>query len=341
MPNEELKAFSKTRVGETLTRPVFIKAIEERPTKNGDLYLTFTLLDGEGECSANYFSTNAAQQQERGITAGIVAEVTVTVRDYKGGKSFNIDSIAPYTGDEFTVGDFIVTPPIDVNVMYDDMIASLHACGDDRGGTAKPLSDLAVMILEKYKAEFLHSSAAVSMHHNFKGGLIYHSYRIVKAADAICDVYPELDRELLMSAAAIHDIGKIWEYSTDAIGSSEVTGSGVLFGHIYMGAKLVSGFADRYYAENKDAPRFVDEKVRLLTHMILSHHGVREWGAVATPAIPEAFALHYLDSIDAKINSCEKEFSKLRPGEITKKTPFGFDGKMYKPAYKEKAGDNK
>ena len=335
MPLGDFKTLAQAKVDEEFERPVFIKAIEETKKEGGNTHLRFTLLDGEGEYSAMMFSTTAAQAADKGLYAGSVANAAIKVARFNG-RSYNITAMTPYTGTEYTISDFIVTPPIDVKVMYDEMIAGLNNAADDRGGKAKPLADLAVMILDKYKAEYIHSSAAVSMHHNFKGGLIYHSYRIFKSAEQICGVYPELDRELLLSAAAIHDIGKIWEYSTDVIGSSEVTGSGVLFGHIYMGAKLVSNFVDRYYAENKDSPRFVDEKVRLLTHMILSHHGSREWGAAAPPAIPEAFALHYLDNLDAKINSCEREYAKVQPGDITKKTPFGFEGKLYRPAYSSK-----
>ena len=136
------------------------------------------------------------------------------------------------------------------------------------------------------------SSAAISMHHDLRGGLLYHSYRMVKAADALCGVYTDLDRELLLCGTALHDIGKVWEYKTSISGDAAFTASGVLFGHLYMGAALIKGFtADGNY--NK-------EKVQLLIHMILSHHGTQEWGAVSCPAIPEAFALHYIDDLQER-----------------------------------------
>ena len=75
------------------------------------------------------------------------------------------------------------------------------------------------------------------------------------------------------------------------------------------------------------------EKVQLLIHMILSHHGTQEWGAVSCPAIPEAFALHYIDNLDAKMYMCEEHYEELEPGEITEKKPFGLDNRIYKPNF--------
>ena len=334
MPQNDYKNFSRTKVGDSFKRPVFIKAIEEKPTKTGDLYLTFTLLDGESEISANYFGKNAAQAAQDGLKAGAIADADIKVADYKGKKSFTVTDMTPYQGSEFKESDFIITAPIDADVMFDEIIQTLRSAGDDMGGTVTPVSELAVMILESFKKDFTTSSAAKSMHHNFKSGLIYHTYRMVKAAEVMCGVYHELDKELLISSAAIHDIGKIWEYKTDPLGSAELTSNGVLFGHLYLGANLVSQYKDKYPAAHPDAPAFDPEKVKLLTHIILAHHGIREWGAVATPAIPEACVLFHIDSIDAKINSYEKEYAKLRPGDVTQNTPFGFDGKIYKPVYK-------
>lgn len=332
MPLGDYKRLSKAKVNEVFERPVFVKGLEETKKEGGNTHVRLTLLDGEGEYTAMCFSTTAEQLAQQGVRPNMIAAAEIKVSSYNG-KSFNINRISPYEGSDLSVKDFIVSSPLDAEEMFEEIISALNASADDMGGKVKPLAELTIMILERYKSEYLRWSAAVAVHHNFKGGLIYHSYRIFKSAEAICAVYPELDKELLLSAAAIHDIGKLWEYRTDDYGASEVTGSGVLFGHIYMGAKLVSNFADKYYAEHNDSPRFLDEKVRLLTHLILSHHGTREWGAAAPPAIPEAFVLHHLDNLDARVNACGKEFQKLRPGEITGKAPFTFEGRLYKPFY--------
>ena len=334
MPLNDYMTFCKARVGDRFTRPVFIRDLTETKKDGGNTHVRFTLLDGESEVSAMLFSTTAEQLKNKGVAPHIVAFAVIKVTDYNG-KSFNIDSIEPYRGDDLTINDFIITPPIDIGAMYDEMISSLKAVGDDMNGTVTPVSEIAVAILEKYKKEYTHSSAAVKVHHNFKGGLIYHSYRMFKAAEALSSVYTELDKELLMTAAAIHDIGKMWEYHTDQYGDSEYSTSGVLFGHMYMGAKLVSNIADEYEKAHEDEPHINGQKLKLLVHMILSHHGKHEWGAVVAPAIPEAFVLHYIDNIDVKLNVCAKEYKNMAPGTVTQTRPFTLDGNLYKPKYDE------
>lgn len=333
MALEQYKTFSLAKVGESFTRPVLIRELSViKKDDKSKPYVRFTLLDGESEASAIMFDTDEKKLDTLGIKKNMIANANFKVGSFNG-KSFNIEEISPYSGSDVSIGDFVITPPIDVNVMYDEIIDTLKACADDMGGSARPLTDIAVSILEDSKAKYLHSSAAVKVHHNFLGGLIYHSYRMFKAADALCGVYDELDRELLLCAAAIHDVGKIWEYNTDAYGNAEYTENGVLFGHIYLGANLVNKYADRLGAQ--DGKKFNDEKVKLLAHMILSHHGTLEWGAVVPPAVPEAFVLHYIDNLDAKLNVCDKEYKKMKAGDVTQSKPFTFDGRIYKPKYKE------
>lgn len=332
MSLEGFKTLSEAKVGESFARPVFIKEISEIKKEGGNTHLRFTLLDGCTEESAMLFSTTAAQAKSSGIVRHIIANASIKVSDYNG-KSFNIQKIVPYGGDDLKIDDFVVTPPIDIELMYNEMTSKLKEIGDDMNGTARPISELALDIIRDNEKHYKHSSAAVKVHHNFKGGLIYHSYRMFKGAEALCGVYHELDRELLMSAAAIHDIGKMWEYKTDIFGSAEYSAGGVLFGHLYMGAKLVSNYAEKYDKEHPEGPKYNEEKLKLLIHMILSHHGKHEWGAVVVPAIPEAYVLHYLDNIDAKLNVCEKEYPKLAPGAVTQSRPFTFDGNIYKATY--------
>jgi 3'-5' exoribonuclease len=146
---------------------------------------------------------------------------------------------------------------------------------------------------------------------------------MVKTASAICDIYEKLDRELLICGAALHDIGKIWEYKTSAAGEAEFTPSGVLFGHLYLGASLI-----KQYTEGGS---YNTDRVQQLTHMLLSHHGTREFGAVVCPATAEAFALYYIDNLDAKLYVCEDACEILEPGTITDKKPFGLDNRLYRP----------
>ncbi len=312
-------------IGSTLSRPLLLSAIEENTDKNGNAYVKVTLKDGFSDVTALMFATSIADLEARMIVPDTVVDADLAVSEYQGGKSYKVSNLAPASDKSLSVADFVKLPPVDLDTMYNEIISMLNSTANNYENTHTPLSDLAIRILTKYKDSYMTSSAAISMHHNLRGGLLYHSYRMVKAADAICNVYTALDRELLMCGAALHDIGKIWEYDTSETGDAAFTASGILFGHLYMGASLIKSFTAGH--------DYNKEKVQMLIHMILSHHGTQEWGAVTCPAIPEAMALHYIDNLDAKMYMFEEQYESLMEGEISDKKVFGLDNRVYKPKY--------
>ena len=309
----EYTQFSDAQIGMILSRPVLISGISEATAKNGKTFLKIAMKDGKTEQTATMFGTTTEElTKNTGVVTGSIADVELQVSEYQGNKSFTVNHIA-----------FCMNPnvPVSVTAMYDEICSIIRASASNEDGTS--IAALTLKILDDYKDKYISSSAAIAVHHNIKGGLIYHCYRMVKAAAAICTVYSVLDKELMVCGAAIHDIGKIWEYKTSEIGNAEFTSNGVLFGHSFLGASLVRKYADKG-SYNK-------EKVQMLTHMILAHHGQQEWGAVACPATAEAMALHYIDNLDAKMYTFEETYDVLEPGQITEKKPFGFDNRIYKP----------
>ncbi len=323
MDKNSYKKFTDVQIGDSLSRPVLVSSIKEAIDKNGNTFVKITMKDGFSEVTPMMFKTDKNMLEQLGVCEESVADVKISVSEYNGGKSFRVDKIAPNNDPEITPGDFIKLPPHDTEKMFGEICELIEACANDCGGKYKPISELALRILHDKKERYITSSAAVSMHHNMKGGLIYHSYRMVKTANAVCDIYEKLDRELLVCGAALHDIGKIWEYKTSSSGEAEFTPSGVLFGHLYLGASLI-----KKYTEGES---YSTERVQLLTHLLLSHHGTREFGAVVCPATPEAFALFYIDNLDAKLYVCEDAYDILDPGTITEKKPFGLDNRLYRP----------
>ena len=195
-------------IGSNLSRPLLLSAIEENTDRNGKAYVKVTLKDGFSDVTAVMFSTSAANLEARMIVPNTVVDADLAVSEYQGSKSYKVSNLAPASDKSLSVADFVKLPPVDLDTMYSEIISMLTAVS---GADAAPISDLAIRILTKYKDAYMTSSAAISMHHNLRGGLLYHSYRMVKAADAICNVYTALDRELLMCGAALHDIAKIWE----------------------------------------------------------------------------------------------------------------------------------
>ena len=323
--NETIK-LADVQIGDNFTRTLLIKAINTEVASNGKPYIKITITDGETQQSVVVFDTTVEALAAEGIMPDVMADVNLQVENYKGSKSFKIVSIHPTTDPTVNIMDYIKMPPMDIDMMYTEIIGAIRASADSLNGKYEPLAQLAEAIIENNKEGYIKSSAAVSMHHAIRGELLYHTYRMVKSAIAICDVYSILDKELLICGAALHDIGKLWEYKTSESGNAEFTPDGALLGHLYIGASLIKG----YTAKHNYSP----EKVELLVHLLLSHHGQREWGAVQLPAVPEAIVLHHIDDIDAKMYMCEENYEQLDPGKMTSKKVFGLDTNLYKAKYR-------
>lgn len=145
-----------------------------------------------------------------------------------------------------------------------------------------------------FQARFELAPAAKSMHHAWLGGLLEHTVGVVQLVQQVVPLYATLDEDLLVAGALLHDIGKVEELSYEK--SFDYTSRGRLLGHIVMGVEMVRGKAAKISG-------FPQPLLLLLEHLLLSHHGEYQWGSPRRPKIPEALLLHYLDDLDAKLNS--------------------------------------
>ncbi|MGZ4815303.1 MAG: 3'-5' exoribonuclease YhaM family protein, partial [Terriglobales bacterium] len=152
-------------------------------------------------------------------------------------------------------------------------------------------------IEQRYK----NAPAAKSLHHAFVGGLLDHVVSLFKSCDLTARNYPQIDRDLLLSGAFLHDIGKLHELSYSR--SISYTTSGQLLGHMIIELEML-------HAKIKQVPGFSDELKILLEHMIISHHGHYEFGSPKLPMFPEALMLHYLDDLDSKMESMRAQFER-------------------------------
>ena len=316
---------SELGIGDSVKRrPLLMLSVIEKPQKNGGSYLDIKVTDGFDKYDTKMFNTEKSLLDFQGMTDGTVVDMDITVQPFNNGKSLRIDDIAP-TSTKATPADFLVTAPIDVDVYFDQMLNCLKEMAESNKGEYTAISDLAYQLLLRNQEIFKFSGAAKGMHHDIIGGLTYHTVRMFAAARRICEVYVSLDKEILLSAVALHDIAKIREMSTSNTGDITYTVEGQLMGHLYMGAEMVHDLA------NETPGKYDPERVMLLKHMILSHHLNPEWGAVRGPATAEAQMLHYIDQIDAKMYVFENRFNDLKPGEVTEKVPFGLENYVYKP----------
>ncbi|WP_369397287.1 3'-5' exoribonuclease YhaM family protein [Syntrophomonas palmitatica] len=143
---------------------------------------------------------------------------------------------------------------------------------------------------------FVNAPAARKIHHHYTGGLLEHTLNVARSCKHAAESYPELNRDLLITGALLHDIGKIWEYEIKA--APQYTAAGRLMGHIVLGSELLNEKIKELRQEGMDFP---DKLEWMLKHMILSHHGSLEFGSPVVPLFPEAFVLYMMDNLDAKL----------------------------------------
>ncbi|MBM3701876.1 MAG: HD domain-containing protein [Actinobacteria bacterium] len=258
-----------------------------RKKKNGDDYCAVTLQDKEG--SIEGVAWTEIYRSAGNFTEGDLVSVEGDVKEYKQVKQLVINSIKKIENKEdIEYSDYIKTSRRDI----DEMFAGIKEyAARIKNPHLKKLID-SYFEDKEFVKDFKNAAAAVRYHHAFKGGLLEHTLAVTEICDAISRVYHNLNYDLLISGAILHDIGKIREYKT--VATTEVTDEGKLLGHITIGygwvlekIKQIDGFPG-------------DLRDRLL-HIILSHHGHKEFGSPKRPKILEAFIVYYVDHMDADI----------------------------------------
>ncbi len=309
--------FNEMTPNNTYRQPFFIINMADKTTCKGVPYVNFCLSDGQGSFNANSFNMSLTDFNQNGITSNMIADVELNV----GEKYNTIYHIYPTIDSNVTLTDFTNNDiEANVSIMYDNIIHILK--GQLIGQNySYSISGLALMIYEDYKDTLLKTAAGTTIHHNFSGGLIMHSLGMIVSASKICEAYPCLDKELLICGCALHDIGKIRELKTDD-NNIYYTPEGRLLGHSAIGSEIVDDYT-MYFSINK-------ERLTLLKHLIISHHGYTNCGAAVEPAIPEAEVLHALDMMDSRIYQYYKKYASMIKGTISDKV-FGLHKSIYQP----------
>jgi 3'-5' exoribonuclease len=305
---------------------VLLSKCEERTSKNGSSYLDLTVSDKSGEMPAKLFDYDARRFGT--YAAGDAVKIRGTVSAYNGTDQFKIDNIRHIEdSDNCRINDLVPSVKYDGKEMYDALISIADSFEDT------DLKNIVKTIYEEHKDALYTWPAAQRFHHAARGGLLFHTLSIVRDCENAAKVYPNTDRELLISGAMLHDIGKIYEIET-----SEQTGlacgysvQGNLLGHITIGVMLVDSTGKRIGTD--------PEKLMLLEHMILSHHGRPEYGSAVQPAFLEAEILSQFDMLDADIYEITQAVSETENGCLSARL-FALDGrKFYSNGKKGKVPD--
>lgn len=263
-------------------------------TKNGKPYDSVILMDKTGTLDAKVWDPYSPGIGEYNI--GDFIEVCGDIITYNGAKQAKITRIRKAEEGEYNFGDYIPSSERDIEEMYQEVLAYVDSVKNTylKQLLAKFFVDDPEMI-EKFKK----TSAAKTVHHGFVGGLLEHTLSVTNLCNFYCTAYPMLKRDLLITAALCHDIGKVREFSS--FPENDYTDEGQLLGHIVMGSEMLS-------EKIREIPEFPVQLANELKHCILSHHGELEYGSPKKPALMEAVALNFADNTDAKMETLKELF---------------------------------
>ncbi|AVN62287.1 CMP-binding protein [Mesoplasma coleopterae] len=296
---------------------------------NGSSYLILNLSDKTGRVEARKWTVTDEDKQLLQPNAFVLFK-NAAVNEFRGVLQLKVSEYSILSEDDLNHfglegKDFFIEAPINIEKNYAELMTILE------GLTNQTYRELTIGLIKKYEKEFLTYPAAMSIHHNVKGGLFWHSFTLVKNALALKPsyAYASIDWELLICGAILHDIGKVIEI-IDPTGT-DYSLQGKVIGHISIGNTELNKIAEELKIY-KDEQGNINESLTLLQHMIIASHGKKEYGSPTEPVIIEAIMLSMFDDLDAKVFKINDELNKVEHKTWTPRI-ISVDGKMF---YKHK-----
>ena len=292
-----------------------VKSVEQKTSSKGDTYLDFMLGDASGEINGKLWRYSPAEHGE--YKSNDIIKVRGTISQYNGSDQLRIERIrVTGDGDNVNIDDLVRTTGYSSEQMYNELMGLVSEFKNQ---------DLKKIVSEIYSDNrmcLLYWPAAFKLHHAVRGGLLMHTLSIVRLAQSVCNVYPFVDRDMLIAGAMLHDIAKLKEFSVSETGIADgYSIAGNLVGHIAMGAMTIEKYAEKLGTDRETAI--------LLEHMILSHHGEPEFGAAVRPMTIEAEMLSELDLLDSRIYEMREAVRSANTGDFSQRVWALDNRKLY------------
>lgn len=299
-----------------------LESAQTGTTAAGKPYLSFRLADITGELAGKLWDYSGPVGPG---DAGQVVRVSGRVETYQNAPQAILEQLRlAEAEDDVDLSVLVPTAPRDPARMLAYVESTLQKLDDaDYRGVC-------LAMLERHREAFASIPGAKNMHHGFRHGLLMHTANMMRQAEMLARIYPDVvDRSLLIAGAFLHDIGKLKEYAVSPLGLvSDYAREGQLLGHLFLGAEEVGAVA-----RSLDVP---EEKVLLLQHLIASHHGKPEFGTIVLPKCPEAELLSEIDMIDSRMEMFRKTFEETPPGRFSSRKVYGLGNcSVYHPGQPE------
>lgn len=280
---------------------------------NKSNYLSIVFQDETGNIDAKLW--NASDENIKCLTVGAVVRAKGDIIKYSDDRQMKIISIDNVSYQESQQVQFLAKAPIDPDQIMESIM-----------GYVKRISNMKLYTITKHLIEQNFEKlkmypAASRNHHEFVSGLAFHTLSMLRIADSLVVIYPQLNSDLIYAGILLHDLGKTVELSGPVVPSYTLEGK--LLGHISISQAMIYDAAKELNIEG--------EEVVLLQHMVLSHHGKNEYGSPVLPQIREAEIVYLIDNIDARMHMLDKALEQVGPGEYSKRV-FALENRMiYKP----------
>ena len=303
-------------VGDQVEGFYVLKTAQGRTSNNGRPFLAAVVSDRTGSIDAkawDYAGPISAADE------GQVLKIRGTVTEFRGALQLNMERLRrTEPRDSVDKSALVATAPVDGEKAWAEVERLVESIADP------DYRSVCRRLLEE-KGEALRTiPAAKSVHHSFLGGLLMHTWTMLRAADFLAGLYPEtVDRSLLLAGTLLHDLSKAEEFSFSPLGLvTEYSLKGQLLGHLVMGAQEAARAAEEL--------AIPEEKAVLLQHMILSHHGQPEFGAVVVPMCAESELLSLIDTMDSRMEIYRETLAETPEGTFSKRI-FALEKRIYHP----------
>ena len=314
-----MRFISDLKEGDLVSQVFFCKTKSTQTTKAGKGYYSLIFQDKTGTVDAKVWDLNSAAIDN--FESGVFIFADGQVISINNSLQINVRRVRIAGEGEYVPEDFFPVSTKNIDDMYALLLKYVEKIDSPK---MKELVESFFVKDEEFIKAFKKHSAAKSIHHGFVGGLLEHTLAVTRLCYCYCSMYPQLNKDLLLTAAMFHDIGKLKEISD--FPQNDYTDEGQLLGHIVMGCEMVG-------ERIKTIPGFPEKTALELKHCILAHHGELEYGSPKKPALMEATALYFADNTDAKMQTFIEQvagatsndwlgFNRVIDSNVRKSTPI-------------------
>lgn len=304
--NLTIQALKQLNNGSTFTTIVVVRKIIRKMSKTGNLFFQIETGDAVDSFSFNCFegSDTFLFFKKPALKCPQIIKISGVIDFYAEKLSPRIKSIEEVTGESYEswLEQLVEKPDETLSHLKSELESLIIKIKNPE------LQATVRQVFKDLGTGFYDSVAAVSMHHAYVHGLLEHTVHVAKVTDHMLVLYPEINTDLALAGALLHDVGKVLEYQYTTQEGIARTTIGMLQGHVVLGYRLVRSAALR----QKLNPTWLER----LEHVILSHQGEPEWGAAVYPATPEAVLVGLADNLDAKMAMVHQQLRKALPDQV-------------------------